>query len=107
MDITFKTEKLRRLLHDDGSLRTKWGAETARSIRVRLDDLRAAPTLRDVRGIPALVTVLDKLGRIHVAVQHPHGIFFEPAARLSQALTQCDWARIAAIRVLEIGTIDD
>lgn len=81
----------------------------ARCIRRRLDDLRAAGTLSDVRGLPVAVATLGdkRLGQFHLAVHPPHGVIFElidegPTKRGADL----DWAQVTAIRVLGIGTAD-
>ncbi|MBI1948536.1 MAG: hypothetical protein HYS27_22810 [Deltaproteobacteria bacterium] len=110
MDITFKTDNTRELLHDDAALVKKWGPDVARCIRRRLDDLRAAPCLRDVRGLPGAVAQVGdkKLGRFHLAVQGTHSVLFElvddGTARRAGKL---NWAGVTAIRVLGIGARDD
>jgi proteic killer suppression protein len=108
VDIIFKTDKIEQLFHDGVALKKKWGQEMARCIRRRLDDLRAAPTLRDVRAIPgALTGDAEKLGRLHLAVQPPHGIILEPVDDLAATRGKVDWTQVTIVRVLGIGTADD
>ncbi len=108
VDITFKTDKVEQLFHDDVALKKKWGQDMARCIRRRLDDLRAAPTLRDVRGIPgALTGDAEKLGRLHIAVQPPHGLILEPVDDRAATHGNADWTQVTTVRVLGIGTADD
>ncbi|KXK16360.1 MAG: hypothetical protein UZ18_ATM001001336 [Armatimonadetes bacterium OLB18] len=52
MDVAFATEKLAKVMNSDSKLSQTYGADMAKQIRKRLDDLDAATTLDDLRTLP-------------------------------------------------------
>ena len=52
MNISFESKDLRRYANDDRLAVRKLGARRAALFKQRLDDLRAAETLEDVRHLP-------------------------------------------------------
>ena len=108
VDILFETDKVAQLFNDDGALAKKWGHALALRIRTRLDDLHAAPSLLDIDGIPAAISQLgaSRAGQIHLAVEPPNGLIFEPVELEPRKRGPLDRAKVTCIRLLGIGASD-
>lgn len=52
MDIQFKTAKLKKQCNERKAAIATWGDRRAKLVGLRLDDLRAAVTLEDMRHLP-------------------------------------------------------
>ncbi len=51
MNITFKDKKLGKIAHDENKLKAKYGKVHGKKIKRRIDALRIAETLEDVRYV--------------------------------------------------------
>ena len=107
MDILFRTTRLQKDCNDSKRATRRWGAETSRMLRRRLDEFRSAETLNIVRVLPQArchELVGDRKGQLSVDLKHPMRLVFEvanesPPRRADGGL---DWARATAIRILEV-----
>ena len=81
MDITFKSGKFQRECNKHNLLQRRHGQRRAKRIRQRLDDLRAANTLEDMRRLPGRCHELrgDRSGQLSLDLDHPYRLIFEPA----------------------------
>jgi len=64
VNITFKNNKLEKIVANNSKLLQEFGKIRAAKIKQRLDDLKAADTLEDVRYLP---------GNYHELVQNRKG----------------------------------
>ncbi len=81
MDITFDSEKFQRECNKHNLLQRRHGQRRAKRIRQRLDDLRAANTLEDMRRLPGRCHELrgNRSGQLSLDLDHPYRLIFEPA----------------------------
>ncbi len=80
MEITFADNKLKKYANDDRTAERKLGKREASLYKQRLDDLRAAKTLEDVRNLPGNFHELvgNKKGKWACNLVHPYRLIFEP-----------------------------
>ena len=82
------------------------GADCGSRLARRLDDLRAAGCLEDLRHLPGRCHELhgDRKGQLAIDVKHPHRLIFQPAHDDVPRHEDggLDWTNITAIRVIEI-----
>lgn len=106
MDITFKNKKLRDYAHNDRLATQKLGARRAQLYKLRLDDLRAATTLEDVRHLPGRYHELkeDRKGQWACDLDHPYRLIFEPheSPVPTNESGQTLWIEIKGVEILEI-----
>lgn len=107
MDILFRTSKLRKQLTKDKKRRKTYGTQCAKKIKQRLDDLRAATCLEDVRPpFPGRCHELkgDLKGCLAMDAKHPYRIVFEPAHRPVPTKDDggLNWSEVTAITIVDI-----
>jgi proteic killer suppression protein len=106
MVIQFKTDKLRKTCTEAKAMIKTHGPERAKILRRRLDQLRAAPTLGVMKGLPGRCHELlgDRKGELAIDLDGPFRLIFEPADNPPPQLADggLDWASVRAIRVLEV-----
>ena len=111
MDIIFLDESFRRTVNSEKRLRRKFPERRGKLIRRRLDDLRAAVTLEDMRSLPGRCHELkyDRTGQLAVDLDHPYRLIFEPANNPipRHAGGNLDWTRVTVIRIIEVGDYHD
>lgn len=80
MEISFKTKKLEKLANDDKKRQRELGALRAELYGRRLDDLRTATTLEDVRFLPGHYHELlgDRKGEWACDLDQPYRLIFVP-----------------------------
>lgn len=106
MDILFKTERMRTEFNDSRRLIKRHGDARAKLIRRRLDDLRAANSLDDLRSTPGRCHELkgDRDEQLSIDLDGPYRLIFEaaedPAPRKPDG--GLDWKGISTIRILEV-----
>lgn len=106
MDVLFSTAKLRRQLSDQRLLQRRWGAEGAKRITLRLQQLAAAVSLDDMRQLPGRChELVGRLaGELAVDVHRGHRLIFRPTAvpPPTRADDGLDWTRVDSVTVTEI-----
>ncbi len=107
MVILFKTKKLQKLCNEMAALQRKFGAEQAKKIRRRLDDLQAAESLEQIKNLPGRCHELtgDRKGKLALDQKGQYRLIFEPAhdpvpEKVDGGL---DWGRVTAVRICEMG----
>lgn len=105
MDVDFMDERLGRLCNEHRKLTREYGPDGARKIRARLDDLRDAGTLADMRKLPGHCEELlyDRKGQLSIRVHQGYRIIFvpqEPVARMADG--SLDWAATTSISIVGI-----
>jgi plasmid maintenance system killer protein len=106
MDIYFRDQKLGKLCNDRKLLEKKMGADSARRIQRRLDDLRAAHCLEDMRHLPGRTHELtsDLAGHLSIDLVHPYRLLFIPYNDPLPTKSDggIDWNEVTAIEIVEI-----
>jgi len=108
MEISFANEKFAREANDSKLLLRRHGERRAKLIRRRLDDMRAAATLDDLRYLPGMRCHElhgNLSGQLTVDLDHPYRLLFEPAEPVPRKTDGgLDWRRVMAVVV--IGVVD-
>lgn len=107
MDVRFKSSKLAKLCNSQKERERAWGERRAKIAGRRLDDLRAAGTLGDMRQVPGdcheykhrddCVFTLDLDGAWR--------LFFRPSHDPLPLLPDCesvDWTKITEIEITDV-----
>lgn len=105
MEILFKNRKLQKECNT-ASIAT-YGKQRAKKLRQRLDELRAAETLADLRYLPAArchELIGNRAGQLSVDLDHPYRLIFVPAndpipRKIDGGL---DWLQITTISIVGI-----
>jgi proteic killer suppression protein len=111
VDILFANDRLRRRLNAERELKREYGIAQAKVVGRRMSDLRAAPTLADMRWLPGRCEELeaDRKGQLSVHLHAGLRLVFEPAHDPVPRKPDggLDWAAVTAIRLLEIVDYHD
>lgn len=106
MDIVYKNDKLKEECNNQRILEKKHGQKRAKRIRRRLDDLRAADVLENMRDLPGRCHELlyNRSGQLSLDLDHPYRLIFEPAdepipTKLDGGI---DWIKVVAVRILGV-----
>lgn len=106
MDIVFLDARDTATFNSLKELSRSYGAENARRILRRLDELRAAANLETLRTLPGRCHELkhDRAGQLAIDVRHPYRLIFAPANEPvpRKADGGLDWAGVTMIRILEV-----
>lgn len=106
MDILFATPQLRDLINTSRLLQKEFGAENARKVRRRLDDLHSATTLEDLRYAPGRLHELshNRKGQLAMDLFQGKRLVFVPAHDPPPLKPDggLDWSHVTQIRILEI-----
>lgn len=108
MDILFRDKKMAERCMNHSLSQKVYGKVGAKRLRQRLDDLRAASTLEDMRHLPGRCHVLkgDRAGVLSIDLEHPYRLLFVPAHNPTPRKEDggLDWSKIT---VLEIIGVED
>ncbi len=106
MNITFKIDKLKELANDDRALKRKYGNKRAKVLKQRLDQLKAAESLEDLRYAPGHFheLVQNRKGKWACDLDQPYRLIFEPHENPIPTDThgQYLWVEIHGVEILEI-----
>lgn len=106
MEISFKTGRLAKECNDFPASRKAHGEQRAKIIRRRLDALRAAVTLEDLRNTPGRLHELtgDRKGQLSLDLDGPYRLILTPNHDPVPSRTAggIDWTQITAITILGI-----
>ncbi|MEA4905621.1 MAG: type II toxin-antitoxin system RelE/ParE family toxin [Petrimonas sp.] len=106
MNITFGDVNIEKLANDYKKCQRKMGAIRAKKFNIRLNDLRNADTLEDVRHLPGRYHELveDRKGQWACDLDHPYRLIFEPHEQ--PIPTDKDgkyiWIEIKGVEIIEI-----
>jgi len=106
MDISFKTNKLAKQMHDDAALKRHFG-DRAKPLKLRLRVLAVAPTLAAVPVTPpdrCHQMSGDRAGQVAVMLTGNWRLIFEPNHDPVPCLPDggLELAAVTAIRILEV-----
>jgi len=107
VEIVFGNRRLSRVLNSEANLVETYGPQNAKTIRVRLAFLAAAPSLKEVpRGKPTRCHELrgNRTGQFAVDLKHPQRLVFVPAHNPVPHLADggYDLERITAIEIVAV-----
>jgi len=106
LDIGFESDKLRDEFNNQKLLIRRRGQRRAKKIRQRLDDLRAASTLEDMRILPGRCHELkgNLKGMLAVDLDHPYRLVFKPAHDPLPRKPDggLDWKLITAVVIIDV-----
>ena len=107
MDVLFGTSKLRKQCIDAKLRVRRYGPRRAALMQRRLDELRAAETLEDIRHLPGPrchELIGDRAGQLSLDLDHPYRLLMEPANDPVplQPDGGLDWGLVTAVRVIEV-----
>jgi plasmid maintenance system killer protein len=112
MDIIFKNQKFQKIVNSQKLLVQEYGDRQALRIRRRLDELRAAATLEDLRHLPQArchELTGDRRGQLSLDLVHPYRLIIEPAHEPAprKADGGLDWSQVTAVLVLSVEDTHD
>lgn len=107
MDIIFSTKKLQKVANDGRLLKKTYGERQAALIRQRLDELRAADVLDDLRLLPQArchELIGDRKGQLSVDLVHPYRLILEPADNPFPQKPDggLDWCQVTAVKIVGV-----
>jgi proteic killer suppression protein len=106
MDITFKNQKFEKECNNQKLLQKQHGQIRAKRVRRRLDDLRAANVLEDMRNLPGRCHELrgDRARQLSLDLDHPYRLIFEPANDPIPIKPGggIDWKKVTVIRIIGV-----
>lgn len=106
MDITFTDKKLEKLSTDYNKCRAKMGDKRANLFFKRLNNLRDAKTLEDVRNLPGRFHELtsNRKGQWACDLDHPYRLVFTPQENPipTNEHGQFIWIAIKAVEIIDI-----
>ena len=111
MDVYFGSERLATLLQSPKKLSRTYGPENARLIPKRLDNLRFAASLEDVRHLPGRLHELtgDRAGTLAIVLKDGLRLIIEPAETPAPRKPDggLDWRAITAVVVVALEDYHD
>jgi proteic killer suppression protein len=104
VDVYFADRQLAETCSTERELKRRFGAVRAKRIGVRLQQLRVADTLHDLRSLTARVHELrgDLAGLVALDLDGPYRLLVEPAMTDGQTDGPLDWSAVTAVVVTEI-----
>ncbi|OFY39389.1 MAG: killer suppression protein HigA [Bacteroidetes bacterium GWF2_40_14] len=106
MNITFRTNKLERIANNPAKCHKELGTTCAKRFQIRLEALRLAVTLEDVRNLPGHFHELteNRKGQWACDLEQPYRLIFEPHEDPvpEDANGICIWCEIKGIEIIEI-----
>ncbi len=107
MNINFRNNKLQKCANQKSTAQKELGAERAKKYLARLNDMRDAICLEDLRHLPQAkfhALKADRHGQFACALDHPYRLIFSPNHDPLPLLPDggLSWSQITAITILEI-----
>lgn len=106
MIIDFSNNDFEEECNNHRLLVRRQGNIRANRIRRRLDDLRAAEVLADMRNLPGRCHELrgTRSGQLSLDLDHPYRLIFEPAENPAPRKPDggLDWDEIASVRIIGV-----
>jgi plasmid maintenance system killer protein len=111
MDIVFKNKKIDKLCNNQKLLVKEFGADRAKRIRRRLDDLRAVAVLEDMRNFLGRCHELlyARSDQLSLDLDHPYRLIFEPSYDLLPKKPDggLDWTKISSVTIVGVEDTHD
>ena len=107
MDVFFESKQLADVCSTRKASVRVFGNERAKKIERRLQQLRAALYLDDLRNAPGRCHELtaDRVGQLSLDLDHPHRLIFRPTKQPPPAKADggLDWTTVDSVTVIEIA----
>ena len=107
MNITFINTKLQKCCNSATEIKKHFGHEAAKALMRRLDDLRAAASLEEMRSLTGNCHQLkgDRQGQIAISLRGQNRLVFIPN---HNPLPVCadgslDWSKVTSIQIIEVN----
>jgi len=112
MDIIFKTRKFAKECNDYKMLQISRGPQQAMLIRRRLDELKAATILDEIRTLPQArchELTGNRSGQLSVDLNHPYRLLFRPCNNPIPLKPDggLDWTKVTQIEILGVEDTHD
>jgi plasmid maintenance system killer protein len=111
VEVSFANRKLQKTCESEKELRCAYGADCTRKVMARLNDLRAAGTLEDMRNLPGRCHELagSRAGQLGIDLARGHRLVITPADGWpTEKESGADlWRMVDAVQVLEIVDYHD
>ena len=105
MGVAFDDRALGEMCESEKELRKRCGTVRAKKIQTRIQQLRAAATLEDMRSLPGHCHELtaDRAGQLAVDLDQPYRLLFRPRDETDPGPGGgLDWTRVTAVVVTSI-----
>jgi plasmid maintenance system killer protein len=105
LEVNFDDPRLEKTCRSDKELRREHGPVRARRIQQRLNDLRAAETLDDMRMLPGRCHELsaNRAGQLSLDLDHPYRLLFRPTEDTEPGPGGgLDWTNVTAVTVISV-----
>jgi toxin HigB-1 len=106
MEVLFETLRLSSDLSSHPNRQKRYGAEGAKKVTLRLQQMLAASTLQDLRHLPGRCRELreELAGYLTVDVHRPYGMLFRPTQKPPPVSRDggLDWSRVESITITDI-----
>jgi len=106
LDIVFSDERLERECNNRRLLVKRYGKKRADRIQRRIDNLRNAKILEDMRNVPGRCHELgyNRAGQLSLDLDHPYRLIFEPANDPIPKKPDggLNWKQVSVVRILGI-----
>lgn len=104
MEVVFSSQRLRDTCASEKKMVRQFGRVRARKLAMRLQQLRVAETLDDVRAMTGRCHLLsgDRSGYLALDLDGPYRLIFRPAEWLENDSGGLDWKGVKSVAVLEI-----
>lgn len=106
MNITFTDKKLQKTVNDDRKLITMFGKVMANKLKERLNQLKVAITLEDVRHLPGKYHEFSggRKGQWACDLEQPYRLVFEPHENPipTNEQGQYIWLKILGVEIIEV-----
>lgn len=102
MELSFEDKAFQKTCRSDKALSSMFGSQIARTVRQRLDELAAAPSLRDMRNLPGGCTAIRSSDSCKFAVSliPPKNLVFIAIGNSVSGVI--DWSNIVSIKVVGV-----
>jgi plasmid maintenance system killer protein len=107
VNIIFQSSKLQKDCVSLGRAQARYGTVGGKRLMQRLDEIRAASTLEDLRSLPQArchELVGDMKGQVSVDLNHPYRLIFVPANDPVPTKPDggLDWGQVTAVLILGV-----
>ncbi len=104
VEVLYATRQLAKSCASESTLKQKYGPLRAKRLGARLQQLRVAETLADVRLVTTRVHELtdDLEGSIAIDLDGPYRLILEPLNWVTDEDGRLDWAAVDAVVITEI-----
>ena len=106
MQICFRSKRLRGDCNDSRRLAVRYGRDMAKVIMRRLDDIKAAQTLADLRNLPGRLHELrgNRAGQLSLDLRGPYRLILAPAHDPAPTTPDggLDWTQVNAVEIIGV-----